>query len=602
MTERLIPVRRRSLTHCLLAVLAVAGTADPANAANSSQVFSQALKHPAGTQLVTSCADDGTSGTLRSVVATTVTGDTIDLTQLTCGEITLLTGQIDVHVDDLTINGPGQGALTIDGNYNGRVFNHDGMGTLTLSGLTITHGVADSQNLNPSLLAAGSGGCILSDHGNDEIGSSPYGSVALIDSTVTGCRATATAEGFHAFYVHGGGVCATRDLTVDRSTITNNELICEACITNGGGLFARYGVARVADSTIVGTRSETFYYESGGFIQAHGGGIGSYSGAIISRSIISNNFAGCDSTTTICAGAFGGGIFAINGAQIDSSEVKDNVAEAAALASHTAAVGGAGLYVAGDVTIETSTITNNQARDQAGGPAQRWGGGAMVGGTVLISGSTIDHNTADVGGAIFSVQGDLSLVNSTISNNAVADKGGGIFVLNGYPYGLVGLTLNNSTITLNTSAGSNGGAGIVDNHDPTLGFSDFESSIVAGNINAMSGATFDADLGSTRPNSIISGANNLIVAASGVTLPPDTISADPMLGPLQDNGGPTWTHALLTGSPAIDTGNNLANLDFDQRGEGFLRRSGAAVDIGAFELQTTNNDVVFADGFDGASP
>jgi hypothetical protein len=65
----------------------------------------------------------------------------------------------------------------------------------------------------------------------------------------------------------------------------------------------------------------------------------------------------------------------------------------------------------------------------------------------------------------------------------------------------------------------------------------------------------------------------------------DTIKAAPMLLPLADNGGPTRTHALAAGSPAIDAGNNLAGLVTDQRGSPFVRVAGAAPDIGAFELQ-----------------
>ncbi|HKH35611.1 MAG TPA: choice-of-anchor Q domain-containing protein, partial [Rubrobacter sp.] len=67
---------------------------------------------------------------------------------------------------------------------------------------------------------------------------------------------------------------------------------------------------------------------------------------------------------------------------------------------------------------------------------------------------------------------------------------------------------------------------------------------------------------------------------------------DPMLGPLADNGGPTETHALLEGSPAINKGNNAFAVDpdgnplqFDQRGQGFARIVGGSVDIGAFEVQ-----------------
>ena len=75
----------------------------------------------------------------------------------------------------------------------------------------------------------------------------------------------------------------------------------------------------------------------------------------------------------------------------------------------------------------------------------------------------------------------------------------------------------------------------------------------------------------------------------------DQINTDPMLGPLQDNGGPTFTHALLTGSPAIDAGKNFAIGTTDQRGPDFVRafddpsianaNGGDGTDIGAFEVQ-----------------
>lgn len=75
----------------------------------------------------------------------------------------------------------------------------------------------------------------------------------------------------------------------------------------------------------------------------------------------------------------------------------------------------------------------------------------------------------------------------------------------------------------------------------------------------------------------------------------DRINTDPMLGPLQDNGGPTFTHAPLTGSPAIDSGKNFTAETTDQRGSGFVRtfddssianaNGGDGTDIGAFEVQ-----------------
>ncbi|MEM9352643.1 MAG: choice-of-anchor Q domain-containing protein [Planctomycetota bacterium] len=83
-----------------------------------------------------------------------------------------------------------------------------------------------------------------------------------------------------------------------------------------------------------------------------------------------------------------------------------------------------------------------------------------------------------------------------------------------------------------------------------------------------------------------------ILPGTLATLNNTLLGFDPFLGPLQDNGGPTPTHALLPGSPAIDAGDPsaLAGVDgvpeFDQRGPGFTRVAGAAIDIGAFEVQT----------------
>jgi len=82
----------------------------------------------------------------------------------------------------------------------------------------------------------------------------------------------------------------------------------------------------------------------------------------------------------------------------------------------------------------------------------------------------------------------------------------------------------------------------------------------------------------------------------------NVFSDAPGLGPLEDNGGPTWTHALLPNSPALSAGSAALAmfsgqpLEFDQRGPGFARVFGGAVDIGAFEDQS---DPLFADGFEG---
>src|SRR5206468_543482 len=76
-------------------------------------------------------------------------------------------------------------------------------------------------------------------------------------------------------------------------------------------------------------------------------------------------------------------------------------------------------------------------------------------------------------------------------------------------------------------------------------------------------------------------------AGRSLNSPGDQVNTDPLLGPLQDNGGPTFTHALLPGSPAVDAGNPnfTPPPDYDQRGPGFPRVVNGRIDIGAFEVQ-----------------
>jgi len=107
-------------------------------------------------------------------------------------------------------------------------------------------------------------------------------------------------------------------------------------------------------------------------------------------------------------------------------------------------------------------------------------------------------------------------------------------------------------------------------------------------------SSIESDIATSEPVFTLSGASNLI-RTSTATLPPDTLFTDPLIAPLADNGGATFTHALLPGSPAVDAGSNVADLEFDQRGTGYPRQMGHATDIGAFEVYA---DPIFADGFE----
>jgi hypothetical protein len=96
-------------------------------------------------------------------------------------------------------------------------------------------------------------------------------------------------------------------------------------------------------------------------------------------------------------------------------------------------------------------------------------------------------------------------------------------------------------------------------------------------------------------------ADNNLVHITGSEMPPDTLlgtQAVALLGPLRHNGGPTLTHALASNSPAIDAGNDLEALGYDQRGAPFGRVSGNAADIGAYEYD--RNDVIFVSGLEGS--
>lgn len=235
----------------------------------------------------------------------------------------------------------------------------------------------------------------------------------------------------------------------------------------------------------------------------------------------------------------GGGILNIGTLTVTASIFADN----------TAGFGGGGILNGGTLTITTSTFRGNSA-----GIA---GGGGLFNnlGTVSISHSTFVANTTiDSGGGIYN-GGNLTVINSTLSGNSAAFGGGGIMNDGN-------LTINNSTLTGNSAGGSGGGV-------INLNFFTVRNSIIANNIG------FDC------LNFTIGGTFNSLVETGC----PAAITADPQLGPLADNGGPTLTHALSPGSPAIDAGNDATCATADQRGAARVDTitGGSVCDIGAFE-------------------
>jgi predicted outer membrane repeat protein len=191
------------------------------------------------------------------------------------------------------------------------------------------------------------------------------------------------------------------------------------------------------------------------------------------------------------------------------------------------------------LTLTSSTFSENSA-------AVNGAGIFAVTSTLQISDSTLSGNFAAAdGGAIYLKDSTLSLSNNTLSANASDQAGGGIYNVGGT------ITVTNSTFSGN-SAALQGGALFND-----IGYINMANSILA---NSPSGGNCSGEIGDGGHN-IDSGETCGFDPANG-SLP----NTDPSLGLLQDNGGPTWTHALMQGSPAIDVADPLICPPTDQRG------------------------------------
>jgi len=253
-----------------------------------------------------------------------------------------------------------------------------------------------------------------------------------------------------------------------------------------------------------------------------------------------------------------------------------------------------------NVAISGLTIANGKLLSDAGA------GIASSSGALTLTNVTVSGNSASSGGGgIVNAAGTLTLTNSTISGNSSTGNSGGGILNTGT------LTVTNSTISGNTVTGAaNDGGGIAG------GKMTITNSTIAGNTVspghgggiALSGGSLNCRSTIIALNSASTGPDingpmtsqgfNLIGDNSGATFTPlftDQVGSagspiDPQLGPLQDNGGPTFTRALLTGSKAIDKGDS-GGLTTDQRGltrpvdVSGIANAGDGADIGAFEVQ-----------------
>jgi hypothetical protein len=243
----------------------------------------------------------------------------------------------------------------------------------------------------------------------------------------------------------------------------------------------------------------------------------------------------------------------------------------------------------GSLAVERSTISGNTATNAGGGISAADGGVHAE-----IRDSTISGNVAGSGGGVFVYATSISttITGSTISGNTARDNGGGIESFNS------NLSVRHSTITSNRADSDSNSAGVGGGLFRNGGTVQLEHAIVANNQQG----SLDNDIHSA----LVGTANfSLMEIVSGVA-PVGTgniTGLDPLLGPLADNGGPTKTHALLFGSPAIDAcdpdfdpadpdGDPMTDdaLPYDQRGAPFVRvidgdgANGARIDIGAVEF------------------
>lgn len=230
----------------------------------------------------------------------------------------------------------------------------------------------------------------------------------------------------------------------------------------------------------------------------------------------------------------------------------------------------------GSVSVAISKLTISHGVG-AHTPPGTFGGGLASSGTVTLTECTITGNAVNddgSGGGIYN-SGTMTLTNCTVSGNSHSRSGGGIANAGT-------LTLTNCTISGN-SAGDGGGVVRV------AGTVNCANTIIAGN-SAMSAPDVEGAFTSQGYNLVGQSDGSTGFTATGDIAGTIAAPVDPQLGPLQDNGGPTQTIALLSTSPALNAGSNALALDAvgaalntDQRGTGFIRVRGATVDIGAFE-------------------
>ena len=334
------------------------------------------------------------------------------------------------------------------------------------------------------------------------------GSLTIATSTIASDQAaggSAGAFGYLGGAAQGGGLYANgASLMIATSTIAFDHAaggpggaFGYPGVGEGGGLYTALGTLTLSNSIL-----------SGNTVIGSGGGISNYGTLTLSNSTVSGN--------SILGGS-AGGIDNSGTLTLSNSTVSGN--------------SGVGIVNAGTLTLSNSTVSDNSS-----GGIGNWG-------TLTVSNSTLSGNSWL--GGIFN-EGTLTVSNTTLSGNYANSPGGGIYTRTTRP-----VTLTNVTLTANR-AQTGGGLYVFGGSIAPL----LHNTLIAGNFRGATGTTRDDVSGALNPG----GDYNLIGDGTGMTGISHGVNGnlvgsaaapiDPLLGPLQDNGGPTQTMALRPGSPA----------------------------------------------------
>jgi len=556
---------------------------------------------------VTTTADSGV-GSLRDAVFEAESGDEIRFSLPNNSVITLTSGEIAIpEAKDLTIDGGDVTNLSISGNNASRIFNlksnSSSVNQFTLKNLTLANGTATSQ-LNPdnshtdpsqrggAIVVSGSASTLTVDNVTFNDNSASRGGGAIYSSTDTKLIVLNSQfnrnNGQGSNEERAGGAITFRG--PDELIVKNSEFIDNTGV-NGGAINTVHGKLTIENSQFINNTSDGVYDPSQpstnpGNPQTDSGKVRGYGGAVYVDSAHESTLE-----TT--------GYIRIYGSVFEGNQGKGNG-------------GAAYLYtIPGDqVIIDSSSFKNNQISALTLKP-----GATLPPGYVLApgNGGAINQTSdADIG-----ANENFSVTNSTFANNTATSQGGGIWK-NVSPTSIINNTFvgNRAEDLSNPTSTSVIGGGLALYGPATL-----TNNTIANNFAKFIGGGLAADsaTGVTVNNTIFynnvadrggsttkTGAHTNRLLTNGqnnIQFPDRTLAStdflavvgiqviDPLLGPLQNNGGPTETMEPLPGSPAIDTGANIGTLVTDQRGS--IRPAdgdgnGTSIrDIGALEVTTS---------------